>query len=112
LDQSDGAAPSDTTIGNADGVDTTLESVATIDGATVSLPRGAQAAALTMVRAIFTGNFDDVVLYPGQTAPVLIAPWPSPEIRGVVGAQTFSEKQREVSVLIVLAGAQWTYLPG
>jgi hypothetical protein len=22
------------------------------------------------------------------------------------------EKQREVSVLIVLAGAQWTYLPG
>ncbi len=128
-DQGNGASPADTIVDNTNGVDATLETVATVDGATVSLPRGAQAAALTMVRAIFTGNFDDVVLYPGQTAPVLIAPWPSPEVRGVVGAQTFSdgsirvsyqvdpdgagpEKQREVSVLIVLAGAQWTYLPG
>lgn len=120
------SAPSSTESPDVDGAQ---ESVATVDGGTVTLPAGAEAAARAVARAIFTGDFDAITLYPGQTAPVVIAPVPAPEINGVTGAQTFDDgsiqigyqvdpdgagpqKPREVSVLVVLVGAQWAYLPG
>lgn len=119
----DSLAPGGTNVSGA------TQSVVRLDGSSVTLPVGAEAMARAAVVALFTGEFTDVALYPGQLEPVVIAPWKNVAVIGVSEARTPDattvtvtyridpdgdgmEQPRDITVMVVRNGDDWAYLPG
>jgi hypothetical protein len=105
------------------------EQVALIDGGSANVPSGANLAAQRVVFALLTGNFADVLIYPGKSAPILLTTWDEPLIVGVVSFEAYgdgslrfvlrvdpdatsAEPARDVPVLIAPVADGWAYLPG
>ena len=126
-DDGSAATPTDeaATIGDA----STGENVTLVDGGKLNLPTGSWQTAQGAVFALLTGNFENVALYPGKTAPIILTTWPEPVILGLVNAEQYpdgtieflvradpdgtgSEAVRDVPIMLARDGATWTYLPG
>jgi hypothetical protein len=105
------------------------ENVPLVDGGDLAVPAGAWSVAQATTFALLTGNFADVSLYPGKTAPILLTTWEEPSILGLVDVVrntddslefvvrvdpdgTGAEPARDVPFTLVKLDANWAYLPG
>lgn len=105
------------------------ERVFLVDGGSVDVPAGTNLVAQRVVFALLTGDFADVLIYPGKSAPILLTTWDEPLIIGVVSFETYgdgslrfvlradpdatgTEPARDVPVLIAPVADGWAYLPG
>lgn len=121
------AAPNDD--GVAISVSLTDETVPLVDGGEVSVPAGAWSVAKSTTFALLTGDFTDVAIYPGNTAPILLTTWGEPSILGLVDVVrntdgslevvlrvdpdgTGDEPARDVPFTLVKLDSNWVYLPG
>lgn len=99
------------------------------DGNDSSVDAAAVETARTATVALFTGVFDDVVVYPGQPQPVVITTWDNPVVVELRRSETFPdgtvavthlvdpdgdgrEAPREVTILVIRVEQGWAFLPG
>jgi hypothetical protein len=100
-----------------------------LDGGSARAPRAMMEQAESAARALFTGKFSDVIIYPGQNTPVVLSVWEEPDFLGVVSVKQFPsgewqstfrvdpdgdglQAERDISVLVLKYEDQWAYLPG
>jgi hypothetical protein len=105
------------------------ENVSLIEGGDLAVPAGAWSAAQATTFALLTGDFADVPLYPGKSAPILLTTWVEPSILGLVDVVrntddslefvvrvdpdgTGTEPARDVPFILVKIDTNWVYLPG
>jgi hypothetical protein len=126
----DVAVPAGTTPGDEFGAANDAENpMPLLDGGETSVPTAAWDAAQKTVFALFTGDFSDVNIYPGKTAPVLLTTWTEPSIVGLLSFEEYpdgtarfvvrvdpdttgSEAARDVPLLMARHETGWAYLPG
>jgi hypothetical protein len=119
-------APSSTT-GTAAGADTVA--ITGPDGQTLAAPADAVAVSQSAIRALFTGDFTGVPIYPGQPVPSVVRTWPNPRVEDTTVGEELAdgtwrlsavvdpddagpELPRQVTVFIASVEQSWAFLPG